>query len=323
MIHIDRDPNTPTISVFTVKSVKALDGTTKITKAEQELEKAVAFFTDPMHYENDEKKTKKSFSFKVYKNPELVEKLDEIFLGKCAYCESRFAHVTPKDIEHFRPKSEIDNGTKKVKPGYYWLAGDWHNLLVSCPDCNRTRNHKVPGQSKKVKLGKSTQFPLDPESMRIRDHDDDVANEEAARLLLNPCIDMPEEYLTFDEDGLIHAHKIGGVPSKKGRSSIDVYALQRKVLVEERLCVLVDLRFQFKLLRHLIRLQNTLVTAGVTGSDLMDNLNQIRAVSAHIAGRLNERAPYLAMLREWVLKAKQAGEFDDLLLFGIDPQTLI
>ncbi len=323
MIHIDRDPNPPTIRVFTVKSVKALDGMTKVTKAEQELEKAVAFFTNPAHYANDEKKTKKSFSFRVYKNPELVEKLDEIFLGKCAYCESRFAHVTPKDIEHFRPKSEIDNGTKKVKPGYYWLAGDWHNLLVSCPDCNRSRNHRVPGQSKKIKLGKSTQFPLDDESKRIRDHGDDVANEEAVRLLLNPCIDMPEEHLTFDEDGLIHARKIGGVSSKKGSSSIDVYALQRKALVEERLRVLGDLRFQFKQLGHLVVVQNALVAAGATGTVLTDNLDQIRAVSEHIAAHLVERSPFLAMLREWVLKAKQAGEFDDLLLFGIDPQILI
>ncbi len=192
MIHVDRPANPPEIGVYVKKTVKALDGVTKVTKFEQELEKATVFFTDPAHYAGDKKRTKKKFTFTVFKDHDLVDELEKIFRGKCAYCESRFAHVTPKDIEHYRPKSAIDTGQAEVKPGYWWLGGEWANLLVSCPDCNRSRKHEVPGQAARVKLGKTTQFPLATEASRVRDHQQDaVAIEEPARLLLHPCIDQP------------------------------------------------------------------------------------------------------------------------------------
>lgn len=48
----------------------------------------------------------------------------------------------PLDVEHFRPKSEIDEvdpatfrpvpGRAPTAPGYYWLAAAWSNLLPSC-----------------------------------------------------------------------------------------------------------------------------------------------------------------------------------------------
>src|SRR5205823_4178170 len=139
---------------------------------------------------------------------------------------------------------------------------EWQNLLVSCPDCNRARNHEVPGQAEKAKLGKETQFPLSDEQRRLR-RQGNLQEEEAVRLLLNPCVDDPEDHLTFDEMGLIHAKVDGNAAaSPKGAVSITVYALQRKHLVEERLRVLNTLRFNLNQLDYLVGNHNELKNKG-------------------------------------------------------------
>jgi uncharacterized protein (TIGR02646 family) len=306
MIKVTRDSLPPAIKVFITKNVRALDGLTAVTRSEQELEKAVAFFTNPANYANETKLTKNKFSFTVYKDPDLAAALETMFCNKCAYCESRFGHVTPKDVEHFRPKSEIDSGAGILRPGYFWLASDWENLFVSCPDCNRARKHVVPGQAAKVKLGKETQFPLSDETRRMRNQGK-LLDEEPVRLLLNPCVDLPEDHLAFDDDGLIHARlDTSGVPSPKGMISITVYALQRKSLVEERLRVLNQLRFQFAQLSYLVGMHNRLLDPG----DLTANADQIRSVRDELRKMLHPDAPYLAMLRGWIRSARTSGEFD-------------
>ena len=320
MIHIDRNLNRPAIKVYTEAKAKALDGVTAVTKAEQELEKAIVFFTDTGNYKNEKKITKKKFTFKVYKNSDLASELETVFGKKCAYCESRFAHVTPKEVEHFRPKSEIDSGTGKLAPGYYWLAGEWHNLLVSCPDCNRSRKHSVPGQSARIKLGKGTQFPLKDETRRVRKHHGDISKEEPFRLLLNPCLENPENHLSFDENGLIHPRlNATGQPSAKGKASIDVYALQRKALVEERLIVLNKLKDKLDQLRNQVALRAHLNTP----QGVAINEHQIEIISNDLSESMNQNAPYLGMLRDYIRRSKAAGEFDDLIERGIDPEALI
>ena len=252
MIRIRRGPLPSSLRVYVATLVG--NAGQKISPAEQENEFASSFFTDPMNYAKDKKLTEKSFTFRIYKDPELAAALEGVFGKKCAYCESRFAHVTPKDIEHFRPKSEIDTGSAKLVPGYYWLAGDWDNLLVSCPDCNRGRRFEVPGQPKRVKLGKATQFPLLREAGRIRNANPGVASEEALRLLINPCRDRPERHLTFDQEGLVDPRlDTLGKASKKGEASIAAYALQRKELVEERKRVLNSLILLVEQLRRSIQ----------------------------------------------------------------------
>ncbi|MDR6757463.1 hypothetical protein J2Y48_002759 [Mycoplana sp. BE70] len=109
-------------------------------------------------------------------------------------------------------------------------------------------------------MGKGTQFPLADESKRVRSHDDDVALEEEVRLLLHPCIDDPEEQLTFDEQGLVHPAMLKDGPSQKGKASINVYALQRKLLVEERLTEINALRTSLMHLQSYVRNHNNLVS---------------------------------------------------------------
>ncbi|MBB3281895.1 hypothetical protein [Mitsuaria sp. BK037] len=81
-------------------------------------------------------------------------------LGKCGYCEGTVLGLQHGDVEHIRPKAEIrqlDDDPAKwgrealwsssvsgrssvgttIKPGYWWLAYDWTNYLLSCQICNQ------------------------------------------------------------------------------------------------------------------------------------------------------------------------------------------
>lgn len=323
MIKLDRGPAPAAIKVFAEKNRTARDGVTKITKAAEELENAIAFFTDRNNFENDVKKTKVKFTFAVYKDPELTAAMEAAMGRKCAYCESDFAHVMPKDIEHFRPKAEITASPEPLQPGYYWLAGEWENLLISCIHCNRPRNHEVPGQPKKLKLGKASQFPLSNERRRVR-RKAALDREDKVRLLLNPCIDQPEDHLTFDEQGLIHARPdANGNESAMGTTSITVYALQRKELVEKRLEVLTFFRHEVQQLAYLVENHNNLKALGAPAAQLDANLAQINTVHKKMESMLATNAPYLAMLREWIRTAKQRGDLALLEQFGIGLTKLI
>jgi len=319
VIHIDRDPNPPVLDVFHKATVPAGKGK-KISRAESELQKAIDFFTDLTNYKDDAKLGEKKFTFKVYKDPELVKALEAIFHSKCAYCESRFAHVTPKDIEHFRPKSEIRTANRmSIAPGYFWLAGSWTNLLISCPDCNREREHEVPGQPEKVLLGKHTQFPLRNEKARVRKHTGNIAKEETHRLLLDPCTDDPEQHLTYDERGLILARN----GSEMGVTSIAVYALQRKPLVEERLRVLNDIVFQLEQLRIAVRELARAIQQQRDPVEIQEKRQQIKAIRDHLASHMAKDAPYRGMIRDYIGRTKSNGDFDDLIKNGMDPATLL
>jgi uncharacterized protein (TIGR02646 family) len=321
MIYVARDPNPPNIPIYSKISSRLNNR----TQAQHELENAISFHTDSANFANGEKLTKAKFTFKVYKDRDLAKKLEEIFVNKCAYCESRYTHVSPKDIEHFRPKNEvlIGDGTCLI-PGYYWLAGEWSNLFVSCIDCNRSRNHEVPGQSDQVKLGKATQFPLTIEANRLRHQDGEFDDEEQCRLLLNPCLDNPEEYLTYDDNALIIPRQDDlGVTSAKGKISIDVYALQRKELVEARLAVLHAVKLDLKDIRAWLRNHEKLTELGASPEVLKENLERIREKKLILKAKCVADAPYLGMVRDYIRKTKAAKEFDDMLQNGIDPEALL
>lgn len=190
-------------------------------------------------------------TFSIYRHEDIKAALNLLFHGKCAYCESRYIATQPMDVEHFRPKSEITDldGGPPIRPGYYWLASEWANLLPSCIDCNRPRNHQGPN-GEIVRLGKATLFPLAPKSPRARFGE----SIEAERpLLLDPCRDRPEDYLIFSEGVAEHS----STPSSpidaaiRVAASITVYGLNRTELVQERLRVLLDLRRRFHLIRNL------------------------------------------------------------------------
>jgi len=203
------------------------DGSERLKK---EVNAAIAHYSDP-------EKSKKAFKFRVYGHSQVKESLIKMGKGKCAYCESDILATYVGDIEHFRPKGEIEElkATGNSKPGYYWLAADWDNLLFSCRNCNQKSKQTTAFVEEAKSMGKMNQFPLFDESKRVRSHEDDLEEEEKVRLLLNPCKENPEDYFKYDiESGVIQPKKRNEFLKQRAVSSIKVFALQRVPLVIER-----------------------------------------------------------------------------------------
>lgn len=212
-------------------------------KGPQETSQAIAYYSSGTQ-------VTKAFDYTVYRDQEVKEALIQLFDSKCAYCDSTFLHVYSGDVEHFRPKGEIDEAVPDTKPGYYWLAADWNNLLLSCRNCNQKLKHLLHGEKEKITMGKMNQFPLSDISKYVRKHNhpNGIKDEENYRLLLNPCVDNPEKHLEYDTNTAVIKPKkdVHGKLSIKGKTSINVYVLQRVPLVLSREKVLIDIQAQIQ-----------------------------------------------------------------------------
>ncbi len=98
----------------------ALDGPD--SPGHKETQKAIDYYTAPEPNGGAPK-------YKAYKHDTVKETLTTIFHGKCAYCESPY------------------------RPGYYWLAAEWTNLLPSCTHCNQNRRQRVHASDEVVTIG--------------------------------------------------------------------------------------------------------------------------------------------------------------------------
>lgn len=184
--------------------------------------------------------------FKAYRHDAIKDALNEIFDGHCAYCESRYAHVVKMDVEHYRPKGAVveDDGTKK-KPGYYWLAATWENLLPSCNLCNRANTQdlaQADGSIISQTRGKANFFPLFPGTVRAIKKGDEQHEDP---LLLDPCNPDhdPGKHLLFRSDGLVEPrNSIEEQARPRGMATIEVCALHRATLVEARRVEAVRIR---------------------------------------------------------------------------------
>ena len=153
---------------------------------------------------------------------------------KCGFCESNVLKTGRGDVEHYRPKSEVsvlddDPDTRGVqyeaaaavtgrrpKPlcptGYYWLAYDWSNYLLSCAICNQNF--------------KGTIFPVKDEPRSIPPLKNSPSED---ALLLNPFDKKdPAKHLQLRLDGFIVAK------SSYGRATIDTCGLYRDILITSR-----------------------------------------------------------------------------------------
>ncbi|MCP4143167.1 MAG: hypothetical protein GY755_23250 [Chloroflexi bacterium] len=149
--------------------------------------------------------------------------LEKRFKKKCAYCEGKYIAGTSLDVEHYRPKAKVTTnkspnstikitgpGGKKIDhPGYYWLAYNWKNLLLSCPKCNREN-------------GKMNQFPI--KGKRACCPGDSLNDEEP--LLMNPYEEkIPgQHFSTTGVDGYIKGE------TRKGTKTIEICDLNRESL---------------------------------------------------------------------------------------------
>ena len=243
---------------------------TRRTKNKSELDRAREHLRAPLA----PGAKRKPFPFKVYKADAVKARLEELFHGKCAYCESFYGSLAPVDVEHYRPKGRIEGEPKH--PGYWWVAAIWSNLLPSCLDCNRRRKQRTPTLAANLTVlyltmqtGKKDAFPI--EGPRAAGEGVNLPAEKP--LLLDPTNDNPDDYLAFwlrdgPASGLIYPKPATGqVPTEpplpiagaapgavaaagaaagvsvRGAVSIQVYGLNRIRLVQERAQLLQRLRF--------------------------------------------------------------------------------
>ncbi len=146
---------------------------------------------------------------------------------KCGYCESWVIGIDHGDIDHFAPKGEvrelIDSGREKEdlskstgrnttisSTGYWWLAYDWNNYVLSCKICNTE--------------WKSALFPVRESPRQIPP----APNVHEIPLLLNPFDDDPITHLEFLEYGQIRGK------TDEGRSTVEVCGLDRTSLTTAR-----------------------------------------------------------------------------------------
>ncbi len=158
--------------------------------------------------------------------------LSELFSDKCAYCEFPLDRAD-LNVEHYRPKSRVAKA--RDHPGYYWLAYDWSNLLLTCKLCNERRRELPlwPATERREAAGKADSFPLLDRTKRALSPSDDLSRE--CPLLVNPTTDEPEQHLTFDHLGRPVSK------SRKGEVSIAIYNLDTPRLNEGRRCVIARL----------------------------------------------------------------------------------
>jgi uncharacterized protein (TIGR02646 family) len=158
---------------------------------------------------------KKRFTFddRIYNHPTVKAALIRAQRGKCCFCETRIEDEG--DIEHYRPKSGSRQsvGDKLARPGYYWLAYDWDNLLLACSSCNQRFKRNL--------------FPLRDPARRARIHIDDIGQEEP--LLLNPANDNPERFIAFRAEVPYVIN--GNLP---GETTIRILGLARRKSLNER-----------------------------------------------------------------------------------------
>jgi len=181
---------------------------------------------------------------------------------KCCYCERKILASGYGDVEHFRPKGAFrqDEVSDEQKPGYYWLAYTWSNLLISCSVCNTS--------------WKRTHFPLENPLSRARSHMDSVVEERP--LLIDPTVEDPREHIRYNGDAPYAL-------TARGRETIERLGLRRGDLLEQR--------------QTLLRLLTTLRSVvEVLGSDAPES----RDATAHMQGLTDKSAEFSSMVIDFL-----------------------
>lgn len=178
-------------------------------------------------YENEGQRTF-DFDSKIYGDKTVKAALIEAQHGKCFLCESKIAHISFGDVEHFRPKGgSRQKETEKMKqPGYYWLAYVWENLFLACQICNQRFKKNL--------------FPLENPSARTASHKGNLNREKP--LFINPEIENPEQFISFR--GEIPFALEGNV---RGETTVELLGINRVELNEMRLATLKKLKTIYQL----------------------------------------------------------------------------
>ncbi len=216
--------------------------------------------------------TKFRFYTRIYAAENVKDMLKKAQYGKCCYCESKFLSTSYGVVEHFRPKGGIQQNEQQhlQRPGYYWLAYDWKNLLFSCEKCNTSHKRNL--------------FPLLDETKRAVSHHDDITKERP--LLINPAQEDPRKHLHFRGEVIIG-------DTDKGRQTIRALGLMRRELRNERrshLSILKTLHDGLEACRKLAK----------SGNDVTNLMKEIKEAEERIRHHSSCEAKYSAMAQDFL-----------------------
>lgn len=153
--------------------------------------------------------TSKIFSeYEYYFTKKIKRDLSINFNSKCAYCETS----TSGNIDRFRPPF----GSRGLKGNsssehYWWLMFEWNNLYNACATCIRNKASWFPVKEKRIKV--LATYP-------------EISNE--TNLIIDPCLENPEDHLKFVKSGKVFPL------TEKGKVTIDILKLNRTSLVVSR-----------------------------------------------------------------------------------------
>lgn len=193
----------------------------------------------------------KKFQTNHYKSDELYSLLKTLSLhkklakdndkAKCYYCESQAEKAMKLQVEHYRPKAGIakKDNNEKLHKGYYWLGMEWSNLVLACPNCNGrgAKGNRFPIRGiRAIKTNPVNELlELDRSGCLISAQ----ALKDEDPLLLNPEVDDPADYMTFDMCSIIKGH---GTDPERGDVSAEIYQLNRPILIGYRLSVWEEIK---------------------------------------------------------------------------------
>jgi len=143
----------------------------------------------------------------------LENSLSEAFEGVCAFCETPKTDRREGWLHHFRPNGFAANEAGQTDPIHYvWLALEWDNLMLVCPECSRAKGNTFAVQ------GKRGAVSLNVAALR---------RTENARLV-DPTEQLVVEHMYFLPDGRVMPH------SEIGGETIALLKLNRMELVTAR-----------------------------------------------------------------------------------------
>ena len=180
---------------------------------------------------------------------------------KCVFCERP---IDKGEIEHFRPKAEYrDNNKNSTRPGYYWLAYNWKNMLISCHECN---------------IKKGVNFPLIDESKRVTTRSGNINLEEP--YYIDPSNEDPSAFVTFNMEVPSGIDQTG-----RGQKIIDDFGLEERYdLKSGRETAIARYKDQYKL--YELSLQG--IDVGTPTNEIENTLNSF----------LDLKHPFSGMIRE-------------------------
>lgn len=110
-----------------------------------------------------------------WRDKRLTDWLLSQFNNKCWYTEA-VTNVASFHVDHFRPKGEVKNIDKSTEAGYWWLAFNWKNYILSGQLINTkkssyfplVRGARAPANCPDCDLALETRILIDPRTNEAR-----------------------------------------------------------------------------------------------------------------------------------------------------------